>query len=77
MKMNNKKFVAIATTLGLGASLLSGCASGSDYDDDDFDYDKKKKDESYNGTGASGTYVPIVTNSGSKGIGSAKGGSGS
>lgn len=83
MKMSNKKFVAIATTLGLGVGLLTGCAPTSNYDDDD---DDKKR-----GTSGSGAViVPPAAKSpssssidggaigGSKGIGGAKaGGAGS
>lgn len=83
MKMSNKKFVAMATTLGLSVGLLAGCAPAQINDDDD---DKKRSSSS----GGSGFIVAPGSKSssssstesgaigGSKGIGGAKaGGAGS
>ncbi|WPS85357.1 hypothetical protein SMD22_01640 (plasmid) [Brevibacillus halotolerans] len=80
MKMSNKKFVAMATTLGLSVGLLTGCGANPDtmYDDNDKDKDKKR------GTSSGGAFIGSMgaknssssdgVASGSKGIGSIKGG---
>lgn len=76
MKMNHKKFLSIATSLGLGATILSGCSSSLDYDDDDYSKKRKTyKDEESPSSSVGGAYVS--TAKGSKGIGSAKGVAGS
>lgn len=73
--MNHKKFLSIATSLGLGVSLLAGCTPNTPTPTMK---DKEKKDEQLDSSRSShsSTVAPIVggTSKSSKGIGTARGG---
>lgn len=75
--MKNKKFVSIASSLGLSVGLLAGCGTNT------VDNQKDKDDNSHsssiggNGAGAVGAGAGIIggnNSKSSKGVGTAKGG---